>query len=245
MSDRLKTHTQGEILLLEVRLDCKQLAGRALGQDACLKDVSYASGTLVFNQGDPAEALFVVCAGVVKLVHVATGEAVSTVLLGPGDLFGQGVLLKCPQLAYAQVVQPARVLRLTPSVLDSLLSSSPTLARSLMAYMAQENAEMKARLWVANQGSVREALALSLWYLAQRFGHATPQGVQLELKLSCQLLAETVGHSRQATNAALRKLRHEGIVNSHYGRIIIKDLTGLRKVVALFYGGAPSTNFVS
>jgi len=235
MSDRLKTHTQGETLLLEARLDCKQLAGRALGQDACLKDVSYASGTLIFNQGDPSDALFVVCKGVVKLGRVATtGGMIGTALMGPGDLFGQGVLLKCPQLAYAQVVQRCRVLPLMPGVLDSLLSNSPTLARSLMAYMAQENAEMKARLWVANQGSVREALAVSLWYLARRFGHATPQGVRLTLKLSCQLLAETIGYSRQATNAALRKLRHEGIVSNHYGRVLIKDLTGLHKAAAPF-----------
>lgn len=200
-----------------------------------MNDKLFPVGAPIFAQGDFSEKLFILCEGAIKLAHVFEHSGIKTVrLMGSGDLFGKSAFLKRPYRAYAEVLHHCRVLSLTPEMFGKLLCASPTLALFYMAYMAKENAELQSRLLVSSHGSASEALAVSLWYLVRRFGRTGSAGVHLDVKLPCQLLAETIGYSRQATNSALSALQRKEIIESHYGRILIRNLTALHKLAEPF-----------
>jgi len=171
----------------------------------------------------------VICEGLVKLTYVAEeGRSCLLRLLRPGDLLGKGALIRSVYRAYAQTLQPSRLLIIKPRELGRLLSSSEELALGLIRSFAEEAYEFQVRLLAANQGSLQEELAVLLWFLQRRFGRRTPEGIWLEPRLPCQMLAEMLYRSRQRVSEALGVLKQKGLVEAHYGNIVIKDIEGLK-----------------
>src|SRR5687767_9903532 len=75
----------------------------------------YKKGQLIFYQGDPAEALFVVIEGRIKVVVTSEdGDEMLLVTLGPGDVFGEiAVIDGEPRSASAETLEETNVLMLT------------------------------------------------------------------------------------------------------------------------------------
>jgi CRP-like cAMP-binding protein len=210
-------------------LSYEELLELAAQQGLSLCSRSYPAGALVFGQADPPEELYLICDGVVKLAYVIEdGSTFILRLMGPWDLLGKSVLIGSFRRAYAQTLRPARLLALKPHQLSRLLAGAEELALSLLRQLTQEAYESQVRLVVASRGSLQEQLAVLLWFLQNRFGRITSAGVKLELKLPCQMLAEMLGRSRQRVNEALGELRQQGLVEAHYGQIVIRDLEGLK-----------------
>lgn len=225
------------------------LLERAAQQGLRLRTVSYPIRALIFGQGDPSEELYFISEGLIKVVHILEdGRPFLLRLCGAGDFFGKSALIGTNRQAYAQTLQPACLLRITPKELTGILAGSPESTLSLIRSLAQEAHEYHVRLVAASRGCVQEQLAVLLWFLQKRFARRTTQGVRLELKLSCELLAEMLGHSRQRVNEALSRLQGKGLVQAHYGQIVIKDLEGLRALAKPFLdagGGRKSVPFVT
>jgi CRP-like cAMP-binding protein len=190
----------------------------------------YAKRAHIFEQGDPATELYIVCEGWIKLVHLMKdGRPLTLRLLGSGDLFGKSALTGVVRQAYAEVLAPTRLLKLKPQELAQILSDSPDLMLTLLSAQAQEAYEFQTRLLTATRGSLQDELAVLLWFLYRRFGKETPEGVQLEPKLPVRVLADLLGRSRQRVNEALLTFRAKGWIDRHYGQIVIKDLESLRE----------------
>ncbi len=221
--------------LEEPRRLSRQILEQAARQGLYLRTASYPAGALIFGQGDLSEEMYVILEGLVKVAHIMVdGTSFSLRLLKPGELLGRSALTASVRRAYAQTLKPTRLLILKPQELSRLLSHSEELTMSLITSLAQEVYEFQVRLLAATQGDLPDQLAVLLWFLHRRFGQATPEGVRLEPKLSCQTLAEMLGHSRQKVNEALGKLKQQGLVHAHYGQIVIKDLEGLRSLAKPF-----------
>jgi CRP/FNR family cyclic AMP-dependent transcriptional regulator len=230
--------------------DPHQLLEQAARQDLPLRTISYPMGAFIFGQGDLSEKTYVILEGLVKVAHImADGKRFSLRLLKPGDLLGRSALTGTVRRAYAQALKPTRLLILKPKELSRLVSRSEELTMSWITALSQEVYEFQVRLLAAARGGVQEQLVVLLWFLQKRFGRSTPQGTRLELKLPCQLLAEMLGHSRQRVNEALGKLKQQGLVQAHYGQIVIKNLEGLRALAKPFLdaggGGRKSVPFVT
>jgi len=71
-------------------------------------------GDTVFAQGDPADAVFFVQRGKLKLTVLSTqGKQAVTALLGPGDFFGEGCLAGQPmRMATAAAMTEGSIVRL-------------------------------------------------------------------------------------------------------------------------------------
>jgi CRP/FNR family transcriptional regulator, cyclic AMP receptor protein len=56
-------------------------------------------------------------------------------------------------------------------------------------------------------------LLVLFWHLAERWGHVTPNGVSIRIRLSHELLGQLVGSRRASVTTALRRLRESGVVD--------------------------------
>ncbi len=93
------------------------------------RELEYASGDLLFRQGDASEALFVVLDGSV----VITVDGRVRAELGVGMMVGElGVLQQQPRIANAVCRGTTRLLRLPGKVLMARLNERPALARGLL-----------------------------------------------------------------------------------------------------------------
>lgn len=99
---------------------------------------SASEGTVLFEQGDPGDALFVVLEGEVEIYVVDhTGDKVSLLTAGKNDLFGElSVLDLGPRTATARAVVDSDLLMLRRKALFSFLRENPDAAVLLMQVMA-------------------------------------------------------------------------------------------------------------
>ena len=99
---------------------------------------AYRMGEIVFQEGDPGRALFVVVEGAVEITQAtAQGEYVLRTL-GPGDAFGELALIDAfPRSATARVATPGRLLILYKSDFDALMDGNARIAVVVMRNLSR------------------------------------------------------------------------------------------------------------
>ena len=89
----------------------------------------YHPGEVVFEEGDPGRALFVVVDGAVEITRATPQGSYVLNTLGPGDAFGELALIDdFPRSATARVVTPGRLLILYKSDFDALMDGNSRIA---------------------------------------------------------------------------------------------------------------------
>ena len=87
------------------------------------REESHATGTRIFQYGDPGDKLFIILDGKVRISREVAGmgeEALA--VLGPGEVFGEMALLdESPRSADARVHDRCRMLVITKESFDELL----------------------------------------------------------------------------------------------------------------------------
>jgi CRP/FNR family cyclic AMP-dependent transcriptional regulator len=95
---------------------------------------SHATGTKLFQYGDPGDRLFVILEGKVRISREVAGmgeEALA--VLGPGEVFGEMSLLdESPRSADARVHERCRMLVITKEAFDDLLFLHKELAYEVL-----------------------------------------------------------------------------------------------------------------
>jgi CRP-like cAMP-binding protein len=105
----------------------------------------WPAGRTVFEAGAPADALFILLSGQVRVLD---GGGAETAVLGPGEYFGElSLLLGTAHTRTAETVEDTELMVVPKERFEALLSENPRLAASIRA-KAQE------RL-AANQGRSR------------------------------------------------------------------------------------------
>jgi CRP/FNR family cyclic AMP-dependent transcriptional regulator len=127
------------------------LPRRLLGRLATrFLEKTYAPGDMVFHEGDPGRALFVVVQGQVAITRsTPRGDHVLRTL-NAGDAFGEMALIDdARRSGGARVVEPARLLILYKTDFDALMDSEARIAvvvmrnlSKLLATYARHNAAM-------------------------------------------------------------------------------------------------------
>jgi CRP-like cAMP-binding protein len=114
---------------------------------------TYAAGDMIFHEGDPGRALFVIVSGTVEIIRAtARGEHVLR-KLNAGDAFGEMALIDdAPRSGGARAAEETRLLILYKTDFDALMDSEAHIAlvimrnlSRLLASYARQNAAAVAR----------------------------------------------------------------------------------------------------
>ncbi len=164
--------------------------------------VTYASGSVLFLQGSPADLIFWVVSGVVKIYcAVREEDRILVRIAGPGDVLGYTHVVG-PNGDMSQAFEAQALTRCTvalvpreylPKVLDRLDKAS------IISLMDRLNASWSAlaqRFVIFLGLSFRRRLELTFSDLASRFGLPDQRGILLSTRLSHAELAEMIDSSR-------------------------------------------------
>jgi len=192
----------------------------------------WGRGELLFHPEDPAEALFVLLRGSVRLYRLGTGAREVTLNVhGAGSLLCAAALLPGEQCGmYAEAMDDAEALLLGRDVLTRLTQGQPGVAVALTEQITRQTRGVQERLSGLVFLEVSQRLALALLNLAEREG-PWPDGGSLALRdrVSHQDLAHVVGSTRETITKLLGDFRSRGLLDLGYRRIILTDRAGLER----------------
>ena len=172
---------------------------------------------VVFAQGDPADAVFYIERGQIKLTVVSErGRAAVVAMLGPGDFFGEGCLAGQPaRMATASAMTEASLVRIGRQAMIGLLREPSVFTERFMAHLLARHVRVEEDLVDQLFNSSEKRLARVLLLLA-RFGKEGKTEPIIP-KVSQELLAEIVGTTRPRINEFMNKFRKLGFIDYNGG----------------------------
>ena len=177
----------------------------------------YLADESVFSQGDPADAVFYVQSGKVKLTVVSKSGKEAVVAILPQDsFFGEGCLAGQPlRMATASAEQKSTIIRVEKQVMLELLHKDPEFAERFLTYMLSRNIRMEADLVDHLFNSSEKRLARLLLLLAN-FGQES-KPIPLIARMSQETLAEMIGTTRSRVSFFLNRFRELGFIDYNGG----------------------------
>jgi CRP-like cAMP-binding protein len=174
-------------------------------------------GEVVFSQGDPADALFYVQRGKVKVTTLSSqGKEAVVAILGAGDFFGEGCLAGQPlRISTVAAIVNSSIVRLAKAEVIRVLHEQRAFSELFMTYLLARNVRMEADLIDQLFNSSEKRLARLLLLLANFGKEGRPQPVIA--KISQETLAEMIGTTRSRVSFFMNKFRRLGFIeyNGH------------------------------
>jgi CRP/FNR family cyclic AMP-dependent transcriptional regulator len=174
---------------------------------------NYRDKQSIFSQGDPADAVFYVQKGRVKITVVSKrGKEAVIAILQEGDFFGEGCLsAQALRISTASALQRTTAMRLDKKVMVSLLHQEPEFAEMFIAYLLSRNIRIEEDLVDQLFNSSEKRLARLLLLLAHYGKDSKPETVLP--RMSQETLAEMVGTTRSRVSYFMNKFRKLGFID--------------------------------
>jgi len=186
----------------------------------------YCADELIFRQEEPADCLFFIRSGLVRVYLLAEDGRERTVqILGPGDIAGDSAFyLHSSHHAYAQAFDgPVEVYCISRAAFDALTEAQPELYRSLLRDLAKKMLEMTETIEGQTFKALRERVQMVLLRIAGTYGRVCPEGVVIEMHLTHEMIASMVGASRSRVSVCLSELQREGFYHISDQHIVLSS----------------------
>ena len=177
----------------------------------------YRNKQVVFSQGDPADAVFFIRSGKVKLTVVSTrGREAVVGVLERGSFFGEGCLAGQPlRMSTASAMQASNVVRVDKSTMVRVLHQEPEFAELFTAYLLSRNVRIEEDLVDQLFNSSEKRLARILLLLAH-FGKE-PRPETVIPQISQETLAAMIGTTRSRVSHFMNRFRKMGFIHYNGG----------------------------
>jgi CRP-like cAMP-binding protein len=189
-------------------------------------------GEVLFRQGEPPRALFLVLSGRFKATQITPeGRQVVVRLAGPGDLIGHvSVFTEKPYPATPTAAADSVILAWSPSLFIELMSRHPALSLAVVRNMGKFIEEAHTRLRESSTERVERRIAHAVLRLARQAGHHIDGGVEISFPITRQDIALMTGATVHTVSRTLSAWEQEGIVDGGRQHLILRDPHALRRI---------------
>jgi CRP/FNR family transcriptional regulator len=189
---------------------------------------SLAKGEILFHEDDPAETMFSVIEGRIKLVRYSPrGKEMLLHLVRQGQSFAEGALFGRGTYPATAVALARTSLWCLPrrSLMD-LMRRSPELGMAMVASVSMWTRKLAAQLELLTQRRVEERLAV---YLLANLGQRNLEpGELIRLTDAKNLIAAQCGTAPEVLSRTLRRLEEEGVIEGLREGVRVLDPERLR-----------------
>jgi CRP/FNR family cyclic AMP-dependent transcriptional regulator len=190
--------------------------------------IALTKGQAVFTQGDPADSVFYIQEGKVKVTVLSDqGKEAVVALLTVGDFCGEGCLTgQSLRMASAEAMTNCVVTRMAKATVVGAMHDNQEFSELLMMHLLERNVRVEADLVDQLFNSAEKRLARLLLLLANFGKEGKPEPIIAPI--SQETLAEMIGTTRSRVNHFMNKFRKLGLI-SYNGHVEIH--TSLLNVV--------------
>ncbi len=184
--------------------------GRSIGE--------YRTDDIVFSQGDPADAVFYIQSGEVKITVVSEqGKEAVIAILGTNDFFGEGCLAgQAQRIATVATMRDSVIVRLEKAAIVRVIHLEPAFSGKFIAHLLARAIRVEADLVDQLFNSSEKRLARMLLLLANFGKEERPEPILA--KISQETLADMIGTTRSRVSFFMNKFRKLGYID-YNGRI--------------------------
>lgn len=178
----------------------------------------YRRNETVYSQGEPADAVFFVRKGKVKITVVSEqGKEAVVSILGNNEFFGEGCLAnQRKRLSTATALEDLDVVRLEKIAIVKLIHKEAAFSEMFIDHLLNRTIRSEADLVDQLFNSSEKRLARLLLLLANFGEEGAPEPILA--KISQQTLAEMIGTTRSRVSFFMNKFRKLGFID-YNGRI--------------------------
>ncbi len=188
--------------------------------------VRFTRGSYIFRRGDPADILYIVQDGLVKL-HIGSpsGKYLTLAIVSVGDTLNGSALSLESHFMTAQAMNDTALLRIGKVDFSAMMKKHPSIAVEIIRLTSRRLKVECERVMDMQKGDVERRLAYCLLSLAAKLGTT--------LLITREELASFAGTTTETTIRMVSKLKKKGIVagSSRRGQIAISDLAKLQVLV--------------
>jgi CRP/FNR family transcriptional regulator, cyclic AMP receptor protein len=173
----------------------------------------YRKNQIIFSQGDPADSVFYIQKGKVKIaVTSKQGKEAVVAIPGTEEFFGEGCLVAQPlRLATAKAITESTVMRVEKAEMIRVLHAEPTFAEVFTAHLLTRNSRVEEDLVDQLFNSSEKRLARTLLLLANFGKEGKPEPIAT--KISQETLAEMIGTTRSRVSFFMNRFRKCGFID--------------------------------
>jgi CRP/FNR family transcriptional regulator, global nitrogen regulator len=188
---------------------------------------AYERNKTIFFPGDPAERVYFLTKGAVKLSRVyEAGEEITVALLRENSVFGVLSLLtgdRSDRFYHAVAFTPVELLSLQGDQVSQALKDNPELSALMLRGLASRILQTEMMIETLAHRDMRSRLVSFLLILCRDFGVPGNSGITVDLKLSHQAVAEAIGSTRVTVTRLLGDLRDKEMISIHKKKITVHD----------------------
>lgn len=181
--------------------------------------------TVIFHENDPAAAFYMVKSGKVKIYKLSReGREQVLAILGEGQILGDVPAFDGgPYPATAATMEESELLLVRSGDFQDLLKQHPDMAVKIIKVLGQRLRQAMELVRDLSFKQVPHRLAGMLLKLARENGRETGEGIELDLGMSRQEIADVVGTSRETVTRELKKMEKAGLLRIDRRRVLVFD----------------------
>src|SRR5919199_1241285 len=193
----------------------------------------FASGQVIFREGDSSDTCYVVRTGHARAVRENTdGRTIALAHFGPGDIFGELAMFDDERRsATVEALDDLEAIAIAGSDMRRLLREHADIGVKLVIALGRRLREANERLTRQSFQTVQSRVAGVLGRLVEQ---ARAEGAGLRdvlVKVTQAEIAQLAGSSRESASRFLAVLERAGIVTQGRGRIIVHDPEALERYI--------------
>jgi CRP-like cAMP-binding protein len=191
-----------------------------------LRPRRFRSGETIFHEGDPGDAMHVIASGRAKIsIESFEGDEAILVTLGPGEVFGELVLLDgAPRSATAVAVEPTVTYTLAEPSFGALMADNEAFRSAILHNLALDLRRLTVHVSELHFLDVAGRLASRLAHMAEEAAPGQREDVRLGRAYTQSELAAMIGGTRQSVNRVVAELVTAGLLRVEPHDLVVVDV---------------------
>lgn len=188
---------------------------------------TFERGKTIFFPGDPAERVYFLSKGAVKLSRVyEAGEEITVALLKENSVFGVLSLItgqRSDRFYHAVAFTPVELLSIPIEQMEKALKENSELGLLMLQGLSSRILQTEMMIETLAHRDMGSRLVSFLLILCRDFGVPSADGITIDLKLSHQAIAEAIGSTRVTITRLLGDLREDKMISIHKKKITVHN----------------------
>lgn len=190
----------------------------------------YAKGELILMEGERFDNLVIINEGQVKAFrNTNEGKEQILYIFSKGDFFGEKNILQDQESAYhVEALEKTKICMINKKDFQTLLRELPEIGIKIINELSNRINRLEHTIQGMGNKNVDVRINAVLLEFANKYGRMKEKGLEIDLPLSREGIANYIGLTRETVSRRMNLLQEEGIIEMLGNKkIILKDRKAL------------------